>query len=94
MSHFFRTIAIVALAITASISAAHAQQNSPDSHASPMGNGGMMGMHPGGSDNQMQDMNKMMMQMSQMMDRCDAMMKDEHKMHSSDGHDDHPHGWE
>lgn len=92
MSPLLKTFAIVALVISGPLAAAHAQQTSPDSHGSPMGSGGMMGMHQGGSGNQMQGMN-MMMQMSQMMESCNAMMKD-HKMHSSGGPDNHSHAWE
>ena len=63
-----------------------------------MGNGMMgggmtgnddMGNHPAGAGNPMPDMAKMMTQMSQMMDRCNAMMQN-HQMHPSNGHDDGP----
>lgn len=48
---------------------------------------GDMGNHPAGTGNPMPDMGKMMTQMSQMVDRCNAMMQI-HQMHPSDGHDD------
>jgi len=48
---------------------------------------GDMGNHPAGTGNPMPDMREMMTQMSQMMDRCNAMMQN-HQMHPSDSHDD------
>ena len=51
--------------------------------------GGMMGgatmeNHPAGASEQKSDMNTMMLQMSQMMKTCNAMMQ-HHPMHSSNG---------
>lgn len=95
MTNVFKTRAIVALVPAALILAACTQQPLPEAHAAPMGGGmmgmqsgagnqmsGMSGMMQGGAGGQMADMSKMMMQMSQMMDRCNTMMQHE-TMHSS-----------